>query len=64
MLSELYAPDEVHALPAINTTDEEQGTDEDDNYDDQAKPPDPLSVEGEDTAVASKVQALLIDTIK
>ena len=64
MLSELYSPDDVHALPAINTNDPRQEAEEEDSYDDDEdddetnSTDDPLSAghEGEDTTVASKVR--------
>ena len=56
MLSDLYSPDDIHALPAINTTDEQQANEEEESYDDEVEP-DLLSggVEGDNTAVALKV---------
>lgn len=55
LLSDLYSPDDIHALPAINTTDEQQANEEEESYDDEVEP-DLLSggVEGDNTAVALK----------
>ena len=55
MLSDLFSPDDVHALPAINTTEQEQGTEDEESYE-----ADFLDIsfgedEEDDTAVASKV---------
>lgn len=56
MLSDLYSPDDVHALPAINTTDQQE-TEEEESYDDEDDSTNPLpgGDEAEDTAVALKV---------
>ena len=67
MLSDLYSPDDVHALPAINTTDEQQANEEEESYDDEAEPSVLLSggVEGDNTAVALKVPvAEQIETVR
>ena len=55
LLSDLFSPDDVHALPAINTTEQEQGTEDEESYE-----ADFLDIsfgedEEDDTAVASKV---------
>jgi len=57
LLSDLYSPDDVHALPAINTTDQQEATEEEDSYDDEANSSDPLSCGNEegDTMMALKV---------
>jgi len=56
LLSDLYSPDDVHALPAINTTDQQEATEEEDSYDDEANSSDPLSCGNEegDTMMALK----------
>lgn len=71
LLSDLFSPDDVHALPAINTTEQEQGTEDEESYE-----ADFLDIsfgddEEDDTAVASKVLVVhyvetrvLISTVK
>ena len=71
LLSDLFSPDDVHALPAINTTEQEQGTEDEESYE-----ADFLDIsfgddEEDDTAVASKVRVahfvetrVLISTVK
>ena len=54
MLSDLFSPDDVHALSAINATEQEQATEDLDSYE-----ADYLDIsfgeDEDDTAVASKV---------
>lgn len=54
LLSELYSPDDVHALPGINLDDDDQRrSEEEETYDDEANSTDDRC-EGQDTAVALK----------
>ncbi|XP_022805708.1 erythroid differentiation-related factor 1-like [Stylophora pistillata] len=53
LLSDLYSPDDVHALPAINTTDDPEGDAEENNS--EASPSDEWSGESDgDTVMALK----------
>ena len=57
LLSDLYSPDDVHALPAINTTDDPEGDAEENNS--EASPSDEWSGESDgDTVMALKVRLL------
>ena len=63
MLSELYSPDDVHALPGINLDDDDQRrSEEEETYDDEANSTDDRC-EGQDTAVALKVHDLHVDRV-
>ena len=60
LLSDLYSPDDVHALPAINTTDQQQADDKEESYY-EANSYDDFCAENEgDTAMALKVHIMEI----
>ena len=55
LLSDLYSPDDVHALPAINTTDDPEGDEEENNS--EASPSDEWSGQSDrETITALKVR--------
>lgn len=66
MLSELYSPDDVHALPAISGANEEHGSEtRKEDYDVEADSASYLSenCEGQDTTISLKVQDFGVATV-
>lgn len=60
MLSDLYSPDDLHALPAINTTDQQQADDnEERDYEANSYPDDFCGENEGDTSRALKVRGIL-----
>ena len=55
MLSDLYSPDDVHALPALNPTDKKQADDNEELVDDRNSAADFADGNQADTAIAIKV---------
>ena len=55
LLSDLYSPDDVHALPAINPTDQQQADDNEEIAREQNPSGDFADENQEDTAMALKV---------
>lgn len=55
LLSDLYSPDDVHALPALNPTDKKQADDNEELVDDRNSSGDFADGNQADTAMALKV---------
>lgn len=60
MLSDLYSPDDVHALPAINPTDQQQADDNEEPAHEENSSGDFADENQADTAMASKVPGIQI----
>lgn len=66
MLSELYSPDDVHALPAISGANEEHGSEKGrENYDVEVNSASYLSenCDGQDTTISLEVQDFGVATV-
>lgn len=60
-MSDLYSPDDLHALPAINTTDEQQADEDEETGYEANSYSDDYSVENEgDTSRALKVRIVVL----